>query len=99
MLDDEYYTLETKLGLDHPEEPPTIIAILDSELQTIETRLSIGTFTWDDSDLVFNDHRMIYNRSAENSHPISAITGLSSELSSLPTDGRLTNEEIEELWN
>lgn len=42
------------------------------------------------------DHTRLINRNAKDSHPIDAITGLSSELESFPKE-TLTNIELESL--
>lgn len=49
-------------------------------------------------DGVVKDHRLLTNRDADNQHPISAISGLSTELQKIPAPMEaLTNEELEEL--
>lgn len=46
-----------------------------------------------------NDHTQLINRDAEDSHPIDAITGLSSQLDSKISKNFLTNLEIQEILN
>lgn len=41
ILDDEFITIENRLGLPHPTEPPLVSAILDSEFDSIEGRLEV----------------------------------------------------------